>query len=383
MRPLDHNSGNLLRAVVRPPSAGSDETIANAIKEVTCWEDTIAWALQHGVLPRLYSRLVASKAFIPPGVLQQAQVAFERNAFHCLANAAELLQVLAAFEYAGIKAIPFKGVVLAQSVYGDITARAAGDLDVLIFYSELMRATQVLRERGYELKTKTLEDGSPATENYFEYHFERDRDGMVLELRWRLELTQPRYRYNLGMDWAWPRRKSMKFSGAEVWNLDPVSSLMILCMHGTKHRWSRLVWICDVANLLESEPRLDWDFVQKEARRVGLWPSLALGVLLASRVAGAEVASGVFHRFESSKYMRKLAQSIDHNLFDEPRIIPDGWIPYNLKILGFWDRFRWLLSLEFLRPNSRDRRVIRLPKSLDLLYYLIRPFRLLLDRSGR
>ena len=67
---------------------------------------------------------------------------------------------------------------------------------------------------------------------------------------------------------------------------------LMLCMHGSKHVWSRLIWICDVAQLLISSPDLDWKEVIEEANQSGLWRSLALGVLLAHRVAGADSSSG-------------------------------------------------------------------------------------------
>ena len=111
---------------------------------------------------------------------------------------------------------------------------------------------------------------------------------MVLELRWRLELTQPRFKRNLGMDWVWPRRRTAMLAGAEVPDMSPEITLLMLCMHGSKHVWSRLIWICDVAQLLVSSPDLDWKEVTREANQSGLWRSLALGVLLAHRFAGAE-----------------------------------------------------------------------------------------------
>jgi hypothetical protein len=58
-------------------------------------------------------------------------------------------------------------------------------------------------------------------------------------------------------------------------------------------------------------------------------------------------------------------------------------VPYNLQLLDFRDRLRFLSSLHFLQPNERDRAVISLPHRLRALYYLIRPFRILLDRSAR
>ena len=383
MRALDCNTVNLLRAIVWPRAELRGPAVAELAAKITRWEDTIEGARQHGVLPSLYSELAANRAVIPPEALELTRIEFERNAFHCLANSAELLEVLNVFEKVEIAAMPFKGVVLGASAYGDMTARTAGDLDLLIYYRDLLRATCTLKERGYELKTNVLEDGSPAAENYFEYHFERADDGMVLELRWRLELTQPRYRHDLGMDWVWPRRRTVKLAGADVPNFDAVSGLLMLCMHGTKHVWSRLVWVCDVAKLLESEPELDWDFARRESKRVGLWRCLGLGVLLARRVAGAKVPAEVLRGFEADRRLRNLARFLEEHILEEPGRVPEGWMPYNLQILGFWDRVRVVLSPAFLQPGAQDRAVVKLPKALEPLYYIIRPLRILLDRTAR
>ncbi len=383
MSALDRNTTNLLRAVVWPRAERRGPALAELAAKISGWRDTIEGARQHGVLPILYSELAANRTSIPPEALELARIEFERNAFHCLANAAELLEVLKAFEKAGIAAMPFKGVVLGASAYGDMTARSAGDLDVLIYYRDLLQATRILKERGYDLNTKVLEDGSPEAENYFEYHFERADDGMVLELRWRLELTQPRYRHDLGMDWVWPRRRTAKLGGADVPNFDAVAGLLMLCMHGSKHVWSRLIWICDVAKLLESEPDLDWNFVRREAKRVGLWRCLALGVLLARSVAGAKVPAEVQRSFEADRRVRNLAEFLEKHVLEEPGRMPGGWMPYNLEILGFRDRARVILSPAFIRPGAQDRAVVKLPKALEPLYYIIRPLRILLDRTAR
>jgi Uncharacterised nucleotidyltransferase len=383
MRHLDHDSDNLLRAVVHSRAEERAEKIAELASKIDCWEETIEDARQHGILPLLYSELSAIEPIIPPAALELARTGFERNAFHCIANAAELLDVLKEFQEAGIAAMPFKGVVLGASAYGDITARTAGDVDVLIYYRDLLRATNILKKRGYDLKTKTLEDGSPEANDYFEYHLQRASDGMVLELRWRLELSQPRYRHDLGMDWVWPRRRTTSVAGADVPNFDAISGLLMLCMHGSKHVWSRLIWICDVAKLLESEPGLDWDFAQREAKRVGLWRCLALGVLLAQRVAGAQVPAGVLRRFERDRTARKVAEVLEMNLLEAPGSIPGGAVPYDIRLMGLGDRVQAAFSLKMLLPTARDRAIVKLPKALGALYFVIRPFRLLLDRAGR
>jgi hypothetical protein len=383
MGALDRDTVNLLRAIVLPSAESRVATFAELASKITDWEETIEIAREHGILPMLYSELAANESVIPPHAFELARRDFECNAFHCIANAAELLEVLRAFEKAGIAAMPFKGIVLGASVYGDMLARTAGDLDVLIYHRDLLRATQILKERGYELTTRVLEDGTPEAEHSFEYHFERVADGMVLELRWRLELTSPRYRHDLGMEWVWPRRRTAKLAGADVPDLDPVLKLLMLCMHGSKHVWSRLIWICDVAKLLERELDLDWDFAQQEARRVGLWRCLALGVLLARRAAGAPAPADVLQIFEQDRWASRLAEHLDEQVVEEPGRMPAGLIPYNIQILAFRDRAGVVLSSTFLRPNWHDRAAVKLPKALEPLYYVIRPFRLLLDRTGR
>lgn len=382
MQPLEQNAADLLRAINKPPPDIPSSTIAPIAAKINRWNDVIEAARHHGILPMLYRKLASFPDIVPSDALQQAKNEFERNAFHCMTNAEELLQVLSAFEAAGISAMPFKGVVLAATAYGDMTMRMAGDIDLLIRYRDLQRASEFLQQRGYLLTTLTREDGSPEAEDYFEYHFERPADGMVLELRWKLELTQPRFRHELGFDWAWPRRKSIKLAGAEVPNLDPVSSLLVLCMHGSKHAWSRYMWISDVAMLIHSEPGLDWSFAHREAKRVGLERCLALGVLLAWR-SGAEVPNHVLRVFQADRDMNRLSEFFTPNVFESPGAMPPGRVPYFFRILGFRDRLRSALSLSILQPNERDRAAIHLPKALHPLYYLIRPFRVLLDRSGR
>jgi hypothetical protein len=380
---VDRDSCEFLRALVRPPGHCTPKEIEQQAGNVRNWDSLIELARQHRVLPTLFLRLGDMGPAVPPAVREQLQAEFHRNVFHNMASAAELIGVLKELDREGIPAMPFKGVVLGASAYGDLTRRGPGDLDVLIYYDHLERATAILLERGYQLKTPLLADGTQAFPYSHEYQFERQSDGMVLELRWRLELVQPRIRRDLGMDWVWARRRTAILLGAEVPNLAPETALLVLCLHASNHAWSRLVWICDVAQVLASSPDLDWKAATEEAKQLGLWRTLAMGVLIAHRVAGAEVPEAFLAGFEADGTASRLARHFEDNLFDAPGTLPPGHIPYNFLLLGFRDRVRMLLSLNFLRPNKRDRAAIHLPPSLDVLYYLVRPLRMLWDRSPR
>ena len=381
--PVDQASCDLLRAIVMRPNPRSPQQLEQFAREIRDWNSALRLAREHRVLALLFSRLEEMGPVVPSETREILETEYQRNVFHSLANAAELIAVLAAFDRESIPAMPFKGVVLGASIYENPSTRPAGDLDLLLNYEHLLRATSILLERGYELKTPVHADGTPAAEDYYEYHFERRADGMVLELRWRLELTQPRFKCELGMDWVWPRRRSAMLAGAQVPDMNPEIALLALCMHGSKHVWSRLIWIYDVEQLLAGCPNLDWKAVLEEAKRSGLWRSLALGVLLAHNLAGAPVPLPILRRFKADRSARNLALHLEKHLFDAPGCTPESRVPYNVQLLGFRDRARWLLSLDFLRPNERDRAFIPLPAPLHFLYYLVRPLRILWDKSAR
>ena len=377
----DRESCELLRAIARPADAGQIRRLAPQVRD---WDSLLQLAQEHRVSQMLFSRLADMAPAVPSSVQSRLRAEYDSNMLHNLANAVELLAVLKLLEHEMIPAMPFKGVVLGASIYHDLTTRPSGDLDLLIHYRHLRQATTLLLERGYELTTPLIAAGTPSDPDHiYEYHFERRTDGMVMELRWELELIQPKFKHDLGLDWVWPTRRTAMLAGATVPDMSPEVTLLVLCMHGSKHAWSRLIWICDVAQLLASSPNLDWKELTREAKKSGLRRTLALGVLLAHRVAGATVPPTILRRFEADSTAHTLAQHIQQNLFEAPGTTPKGRIPYGIQLLDFRDQVAWLLSFDFLRPNERDRAAISLPKPLHPLYFLIRPFRLFLDRSAR
>ena len=165
--------------------------------------------------------------------------------------------------------------------------------------------------------------------------------------------------------------------------LDPIRTLIMLCMHGSKHKWARLMWVCDVARFLESQPELDWAAVLNEARQTRLLRPLALGVLLANRMASVEVPTDAMKSLKRFDSMRSLAEYFTEHLIDAPGSLPSGHVPYGIQLLDYRDRTMAMLSPEFLKPNEQDRAAVRLPKRLSGLYYAVRPIRILFDRSAR
>lgn len=334
----------LLLAIIRLPKADAAQNLSHLAENIRDWDSFLYLTEEHRVLPMVYARLRESSVAVPAAIEKRLRAGYECNALQCVINAAELIAILTAMERETIPALPYKGIVLAASVYLDLTARPAGDLDLLVHQQHLAQASEVLFARGFSRLTPIHADGTPMIPNLHEYQFERSSDGMQLELRWKLDFGHPGFTRNLGMEWMWPSGGSVNLSGAEVPNLSPELTLLVLCMHGSKHGWRRLVWILDVAQLLLSFPTLDWSEVIREGRKSGLSRTLALGVLLAHRVLGATVPENLLHRFASDSAISTLAQDIEEALFDFSSNVPENRTGYKVQLMEFRDRIRYLFS---------------------------------------
>ena len=57
-----------------------------------------------------------------------------------------------AFRKEGLEAIPFKGPVLAHTLFGNVGARHSSDLDILIRNEDTKRIIELAEREGFELK---------------------------------------------------------------------------------------------------------------------------------------------------------------------------------------------------------------------------------------
>lgn len=378
---MNSDAHNLIMATAGDVCSAAE--IRGLVGNISDWDHVINLALEHRVIPMLQAKLLDFDSLVPDRI--QARLARECELIlaHNLANAVELAAVLDAFRREKIPAMPFKGIVLAAVAYGSFLSRAGGDLDFAVYAKDLKHAIPLLEKRGYQLHTEVRADGTPAVSDCYELHFERPADGMVLELRWRFDLVWNRFGRDLNMDWVWSNRQSVAIAGVDVPTISPDILLLLLCMHGSKHIWSRLIWVCDVAKLITSCPDFHWETIIAEANRLGLAHSMGLGVLLAVRMFRVRIPDHVLRRLEGDRAANRLSAFFAANMIDHPGAIPPGFLPYGMQLLDYRDRLGAVLNGKFVQPNERDLTLLHLPRPLEWVYYLLRPFRLLLDRSPR
>jgi hypothetical protein len=358
--------------------------LRSLLREEIDWNDLLRFARSTGVLPLLYRQLnTTCCAAVPPAYMDQLRTQSRADALRNLVLARELLALLELFDVNGLEVIPFKGIVLAASTYGDLTLRKSGDVDLLICRRDAVRAKDLLLAQGYELETPLRACGMPLKAHADEYSFVDRAQQIFVELRWRI--IQPHVSPSLDLEHLWERRRPLVLAGAVVPDLAPEDLLLILCAHGAKHGWSRLSWICDVAELVRAHPGLDWRQIDDRARKHGLGRMIALGLLLASQLLEAPVPEGIRRRAQRDTRLRFLAAQVCDWLFDPtdgsagPKDDPEQH-RFALRVTErAQDRIRYGLYLaqHHLTPNARDRALLRLPARLSALYYLLRPVRLL------
>jgi hypothetical protein len=340
------------------------------------WPYVLKTAQRHRVIPLLTVNLRAvCPEAVPASVLDELQARFRKNAISNLLLASETRSLLNLFVAHGIHAIPFKGVTLAASAYGDIALRQFQDTDLWIRRDDAIQAKRLLIEQGYKPDhhlTPTQEAAFLKTE--CEYAFKKI---VYVELQW--EIVPRRFSFTINNEALWQRARQIDIEGVMFPMLAAEDLLLILCAHGTKHGWSRLAWIVDIGELIASNPDMDWQIVTERARHTGGERMLWLGLALATELTGATLPDLVVEKVNADSVVKQLGAQVREHLFDaagdSSQMIESA--QFYIRARERWrDRWRCYLRTA-LAPTVNDIASLRLPRALYFLYYPLRPIRLL------
>jgi len=276
------------------------------------WDRLILLAVFHRLTAFVVQNLTAAAAdIVPVRTLEILRTRFIQDGATALRQTAELLEILRLFREARIYAIPYKGPVLAAYVYGNLAYRRCMDLDVLISRQDVPRARDLLEKSGYVPRHSM----SPAGREFLLNHrhseiFERP-SSPVLELHWAF--AKQRGMFAMGVEELRPRLGTRNVGGVAVPVLNPEDLLLVLCVHGANHLWSRLEWLCSVAELLKKEP-LNWSEAMRYATDYHVEKYVILGTLLAHDLLGAPIPESVLDRARSDRSIVRLASIVGQKL---------------------------------------------------------------------
>jgi hypothetical protein len=343
------------------------------------WNFLLAEAAENSVTPLLAHQLLACAGdLLAPSHLKPLKDAARANAARSLMLAAALIKITDALRSEGIQAIPYKGPILAAQAYGDVALREFDDLDIILRQRDMPKANDIMTALGFRPKFPwVLSPGAAAALVPGEYNYHDEDRSLLVELH--TEFTLRHFPVPPDLDYLAQRLVPVALSGHDICTFAPEDGLPILCIHGSKDFWERISWIADIAEMVQSHPRLDWDQVFSCAESLHAQRMLHLGLALAADLLDAPLPDAVLSCVRNDRIAAALASDIQHRFLrrESPRLGAAGRFLFRRRmitsVLAGW---RYAMRLAVV-PAKEDWAMMRLPRALAPLYFALRPLRLL------
>jgi hypothetical protein len=350
-------------------------TLANSGPD---WRRLINLSKLHGTAPLLYRTLsTICPDIVPQELLRSLQHQYCVVVVQNSHMATALVEIVGILQARAIPVRPFKGPALAAMAYGDITLREFGDLDLLIRKRDITAAIDALTAQKFVYLMSDRADGLPNAERKY-HRLHRSGDNFGVDLQWTI--AHEDFSFSLEHEHFWNRTPQVEVAGVEIASFSPEATLLVLCIHGCKHLWSHLKWICDVAELLHRHPHLDWEWTRRVADDLGCRRMLLLGVHLTREVLGATVPEEILNEIETDGVVEALAVRLLARL----RAGEDPWDEtpfqapeYLLLRNRFRDQIKFLIHLCLEISPIDDARLKAFPAPFRALYYPLLPLRVI------
>jgi hypothetical protein len=347
------------------------EPLCNIIEQGIDWNEIVSMATRHEIVSLLYYNLnrICPEA-VPSDVLHSLRMQTESLTLRSMMIAVQLVTVLKSLSYAGITAVPLKGPPFALSAYGNIALRSSKDIDIFVNPADFNSARELLLAEGYT-----------EIENIYEHpaHYQlRTPDQLfIIELHWQLSesaLIPP-----VLLSQITEHLEQVSFGGYPIYVLSPNDLLLYICLHGFKHRWTRLKWLCDIAVLLNSHSTAEQLNAVVQSASLFQRRAFILSLRLVHDLLAIPIPPEFLQEADNNAVINHLAKCISANMFiaspeessDEIEFYVNALASQSDATHEYWQRL-----IRYLTPNAQDYQIVTLPRILVFLYLPLRLIRL-------
>jgi Uncharacterised nucleotidyltransferase len=374
---------DLLLACTRWPQTPADRDLIRLLSAKPLdWQRFILLVQHHRLVPLVAHNLHASIGGEATPEQKTAVDALRQmasaNTFRALGSLAELRRVVQELQSHNVSVRVLKGIPLAQSVFGDLSLRATGDLDLLIDEDSILEADRLLRGFGYRGLFQ-VERFTPRRFAFYRTHwkdiaYQNSATGFEVDLHWRCFRNSAMPGGGLC---ATPDAETVCFGNFQVTTMPAMETLLYLCVHGTLDGWLYLKSLADVGAQVRTMDATQLDALATLAASYAILPELSAALILARRYFGMDHWSG---RLLSDTdptvehILRFAGQSLEKGEFLSNR----DAIPASTMMafeIGLRRNFHYRMEL-LLRVLFRARmwETIPLPDFLFGIYPLLSPF---------
>jgi Uncharacterised nucleotidyltransferase len=352
------------------------EKIRQLLNSPVDWDFLLGEAANHAVTPLLCRQLVTVAAdLLDRARLQQLEETARGFALRNLVLSAELVKIMNAFQSEGLKAIPYKGPVLALQVYGDVALREFEDLDIILRQQDVTKANEIMTGLGYSPKIPGIVSANARLLAPGEYDYRDASRRMMVELH--TERTLRHFPVPADIDDLLTRLVAVPVGGHDLETFSSEDTFLLLSIHGSKHFWEQLSWIADLAAFVQAYPHLDWDQVFRRAQSMRARRMVAVSLALALRLFN--LSHEVMNRVRRDAEANSIARRIEYRLLAHSPCELGAVARFHLRrqmLEGAFEGWRYSLRLA-TQPSDEDWSAMPLPDVLTPLYTALRPLRLL------
>jgi hypothetical protein len=365
----------LVAACCRPPGDPSRDDRVRRLADRVDWTEVIAFAARHRIEGLLVEALGRAGVVSPREAIDSLRARAVSAARLALRQAVEAVRLQSALDRAGIDNLVIKGVVLDMLAWRRIGLKQAWDIDLLVGTADARLAAGILAGEGYVLTTPGKLDDHESWDLWLAHAKEcglvHPQTGLVVELHWRL--ADPALLPTLGP--GSPYRWVALTQTLAVRTLAAEETFAYLCVHGACHAWSRLKWLADLAAIIAPlEPRQKLA-LHRRAIALGGGRCSAVALALCERLLGVGLPDELSRAVRGDPRTLALVTLALDTISSLREVIerPLAEDRILLSQLLFAD------GAGFVRGELRrqwtsldDRRRLRLPRRLHVLYHIAR-----------
>jgi len=267
--------------------------------------------------------------------------------------------------------------ITKKNAYNDLFLRRFVDLDIMVRKEDVAKSIDLLLAAGYEFsKPLNLTQRQVLLRTQHNLQFRRHNGQMIVELHW--EVASHLFASTVQAEDLWKNLAVTELNDAAIKTLSPEDLIFSLLIHGSRHLWERLLWICDVGWIV-SNYELNWQILLERTRSTKTERMFLLGLYLSNMLLNVSLPSVIEKEIAQDRVLEKLARLVIKGIFSGPENQPVPvfkMFEFNLKVRKAWSsRVRYFRHV--LDPTDRDLSAVALPRALSFGYYFMRPVRLL------
>ncbi len=289
-----------------------------------------------------------------------------------VAQADEVLKILALLKKNHMEAIPLKGAAASELIFGDPGLYLSTDIDILVRSKDLAGVSEVLLKAGYE-KNEGISENDLISSHY---HFIFRKDGHHIEVHWNLV---KRY-FQIPPEFWWEDVHKTVYEGMEITELSAERYIMYTIFRLFDHGFRPLKFFVLISEIINKyQDVIDWRELPAFSKRYKMERLVLFTLKLLYDVLGADIPAYVIKKniagYETFK--RVIVSGLFHEVSR-----PHVRMFFYTFLLDNPTEFGKVIAKRFFPCMSEIRLRYGLPSDSKkaYAYYLANPFTVLLKK---